>query len=216
MKTRPQNAALLLVCLLILACVFLAQAQSGRRKPPPGPATPVPTPTPEPTPKESEPEKEPDRVFFVGAERADALSAYPFTFYDAALSGCVERLRRAESTRVDATNRDFGRGEAIKKAKADSKAFVVLLTLNGRSMTGSQTNFDQLEVRFTVFSPITAKIATSGTSYLNAGRAGPLVIGPSTGTNSRLYAEQLLKRAGEDAAERILKSIHVPILKLQE
>ena len=212
MKTKPQNASIVCVCLLILTCVFLAQAQSGRRKVPTSPAPPVPTPTPEPTPKPKEPEKDPDRVFFVGAERIDALSAYPYTFYDAAVFGCVERLRRAESTRVDVSDRDFSRGEAIKKAKAETKAYVVLLTLNGRTMTGSQTDrYNELEVRFTVFSPGTAKIATSGTSYLNAGRAGPLVVGPSTGTSNRLYTEQLLKRAGEDTAERILKSIHVPI-----
>jgi hypothetical protein len=211
MKTKPQNAAIVSVCLLVLAFVFLAQAQSGRRKVPTSPAPPVPTPTPEPTPKEKEPEKEPDRVFFVGVERTDALSAYPFTFYDAALSGCMERLRRAASTRVDMTDRDFSRGEAIKKAKADTKAFVVLLSLNGPTMAGSQTDYNQLEVRFTVFSPGTAKIAANGTSYLNAGRAGPLVVGPTTGTNSRYYTEVLVKRAGEDAAERILKSLHIPL-----
>ena len=211
MKTKPQNAAIFSVCLVILACVFFAQAQSGRRKVPTSPAPPVPTPTPEPTPKEKEPEKEADRVFFVGVERTDALSSYPFTFYDAALSGCVERLRRATSTRVDASERDFSRGEAIKKAKADTKAYVVLLSLNGRTMSGSSNDYNQLEVRFTVFAPGTAKIAANGTSYLNAGRAGPVVVGPSTGTNTRYYTEVLLKRAGEDAGERILKSIHVPV-----
>ena len=211
MKTKPQNTAVFSVCLLILAFVLLAQAQSGRRKVPTSPAPPVPTPTPEPTPKEKEPEKEAARVFFVGVERTDALSAYPFTFYDAALSGCVERLRRAESTRVDASDSDFSRGEAIKKAKADTKAYVVLLSLNGRTMSGSANDYNELEVRFTVFAPGTAKIAASGTSYLNAGRAGPLVVGPPTGTNSRYYTEVLLKRAGEEAGERILKSIHIPI-----
>jgi hypothetical protein len=37
-----------------------------------------------------------------------------------------------------------------------------------------------------------------------------LVVGPGTrGTNSSLYLEQLLRRAGEDAADRILKALHM-------
>jgi len=219
MKTKPQNAAIVSVCLLILACVFLAQAQSGRRKIPTSPAPPVPTPTPEPEPKPKEPEKEAERVFFVGADRNGAFAAYPFTFYDAVVSGCVEKLRNAASSRVDWSDRDFSRAEAIKKAKADTKAFVVVLTVTGRQM-GSQARdqYGQMEVQFTVFAPGTAKIAANGTTYLNAARTGPLVIGPTTGTNSRLYAEQLLKRAGEDAGSRILRSLHIPIsnFKTQE
>jgi len=58
-----------------------------------------------------------------------------------------------------------------------------------------------------VFAPVTGKIATTGSTYPNARRAGPVVLGP--GSNPALYRDQLLVRAGEDAADRILKALHL-------
>jgi hypothetical protein len=169
----------------------------------------VPTPTPEPTPKPKAEEKEPDLILVVGVDRGGAFVAYPYTYYDAAVAGCAEALRKSSLVSVDVSSRDLTRGEAIKKAKSDPKTYTVLLQLTGRTMGNSSGELDQVELEFTVFAPETAKIVVFGRSYQNATRMGPVVVGPTTGANSRLYAEVLIKRAGEDAGERILKALHL-------
>lgn len=109
-------------------------------------------------------------------------------------------------------SRDLSRGEAIKKAKADQKTYVVHLVLSSRTMGGSQSSgYDGLELEYTVFTPQTGKIATSGRTYQNANRSGPLIVGPS-GTTSAMYREKLLQIAGEDAGERILKALHLTVI----
>jgi hypothetical protein len=208
MKTLKETV---LISLLILACAFVAQAQSGRRKAKIEPAAPVPTPTPEPTPKPKAEDKEPELIFFVGADRNRSFSLYPYSYYDAVLSGCSEVLRRGSSAEVDVTQKDFPRGEAIKKAKENAKTYTVLLQLTGQTMSGSPSDSrnDQVELEYIVFAPGTAKIVTSGRTYQNANRKGPVVIGPTGGPTGALYREVLLKRAGEEAGDRILRALHL-------
>jgi hypothetical protein len=209
MLVNQNRSRILLLCLLFLVCSFAVQAQSGRRNTPAGPPPPVPTPTPEPTPKPKEAEKEPDMILVVGVERGGAFVGYPLSYYDAALTGCAEALRKASAVSVDVSTRDLTRAEAIKKAKSHPKTYAVLLLLTGRVMSGSPTSeLDQVELEFTVFAPTTAKVVAFGRSYQTAARKGPIVVGPTGGSTSRLYAEVLIKRAGEDAGERILRALH--------
>jgi len=197
------------VTLFLFACVFVGPAQSGRRQTKPPPAAPIPTPTPEPTPTPKIGQKEADIIFFVGVDR-NRNGYYPFSYYDAVLSGCSEALRHS-SAKVDVTDRDLTRGEAIKKSKENAKTYTVLLELSLPSMTASTSPVnDQIELEYIVFAPGTAKIATSGRTYQNATRKGPIVLGPTGGgSTSALYREALLKRAGEDAGERILRALHL-------
>jgi hypothetical protein len=153
MKYRP--FAILLVLTL---CVWSAQAQSGRRHAKPAPATPVPTPTPEPTPTPKKVDKESQLLFYVGADRNDTYSTFPFTYYDAVLRGCADRLRAGSSAGVDITDRSLSRGEAIKKAKSDSGSYVVLLTLKLDTMARS---YNDVILEFVVFAPETAKVMTT-------------------------------------------------------
>jgi hypothetical protein len=199
------------ICLALLVCSLSAQAQSGRRQQRTEPAAPVPTPTPEPTPKPKADEKEPDQIFVVGADRNGTYSMYPFSFYDAVVAGCAEVLSRGSSAKVDPTSKAVNRGEAIKRAKQDNKTYVVFLELSAPTMGSSANNsYDQIEVGYTVFAPGTGKVATSGRAYQNANRAGPVVVGPTgTGGGGALYREQILKRAGEQAGERILRALHL-------
>jgi len=199
----------LFAAIVVLALSLLSvQAQSGRRQVKPPPAAPVPTPTPEPTPVPKKAEKEPELLFFIGADRQDSFSSIPLGYDDAALRGCADRLRAASSASVETTDRSFNRGDAIKKAKSEAGSYVVLLTLKLDSMARS---YDDLVLEFVVFAPGTAKVVTSGHSYLNSRRAGPVVVGPPSGTTSGLYREQLIQMAGEDAADRILKALHVNV-----
>jgi hypothetical protein len=195
--------------MLVLAlAVWSVQAQSGRRHAKPAPAAEAPTPAPEPTPAPKKAEKE-SLLFYIGADRNDSFSMLPYTYHDAVVRGCAGSLRGGSSAGVDVTDRSFSRGEAIKKAKAESKSYVVLLTLKLDNMARS---YDEMILEYVVFAPNTAKIVTQGRSYMRGNRAGPIIAGPtSRGSTSELYREQLLQRAGEDAGSRILKALHLDV-----
>jgi hypothetical protein len=203
---KYRHFALMLVFAL---CVWTAQAQSGRKHAKPAPAAAVPAPTPEPTPAPKKAEKQAELLFYIGADRNDSFAMLPFTYHDAVVRGCADRLRNGSSGAVDVTDQSFSRGEAIKKAKSESKSYTVLLNLKFDNMARQS---EELILEYVVFAPTTAKIVTQGHSYMNANRAGPVIVGPSTrGQTSEIYREQLLKRAGEDAGNRILKALHLDV-----
>jgi len=204
MRYRP-FATLLVIAL----AVWSVQAQSGRKHVKPAPAAAVPTPTPEPTPAPKKAEKVSELLFFIGADRNDSQAMLSYAYYDWVVRGCADRLRAGSSAGVDITDQSFSRGEAIKKAKSETKSYVVLINLRYDNMARTDTD---LIVEYIVFAPNTAKIVTQGHSYLNANRAGPVIVGPtSRGPNSELYRQQVLTRAGQDAGDRILKALHLDI-----
>lgn len=194
-----------LTCLIvILLCAIAAQAQSGRRQPKVTPAAPVPTPTPEPTPAPKTGEKEPVLEILVGSDQDSIYSNIPWRFYDAAVRGCAERLRAKSGATVDVSKNSMTRGEAIKKAKSGENTYVILLTLTFDSMARS---YDDLQLDFVVFAPTNAKVVTTGRLYLNGNRAGPVIVG-RTRVPGALYREQVIRQAGEEAADRSLKAIN--------
>lgn len=197
------------ILLFVVLCAVSAVAQSGRRQVKPPPAAPIPTPTPEPTPVPQKTDKEPELIIFVGADRNFSSSNLPDSYYDAALRGCADRLQSGTSAIVDVTNKDLSRGEAIKRAKSEDRSYVVQISLDFDSMARS---YDDLVLEYIVLAPGTAKMVTNGRAYMNGRRAGPVVVGPgSRGSTSGLYREELLKRAGEDAGDRIIKALHLNV-----
>jgi hypothetical protein len=189
----------------VLLCAVTAFAQSGRRQTKPAPAAPIPTPTPEPTPIPKKDNQEPELIFLVGAHRMDSFSI-PFTYYDAIVRGCADRLRSRSSADVDVAQQELSRGDAIKKAKSETKTYVVMMGLSYDLMARSA---DELIVEFVVFAPQTAKVVTTGRTYLNSNRAGPLVVGAPQRLPGALYREEMLRLAAEDAADRILKKMNL-------
>ena len=197
---------LLTTAVVLALCVLTVQAQSGRRHTKPEPAAPVPTPTPEPTPTPKKEEKKSELLFLIGADRSDSFATFPFSYYDAVVRGCADRLRAGSSASIEVSDRSLSRGEAIKRAKADTTTYVILLTLKYDSMARS---YDEMVLEFVVFAPSTAKVAVNGRSYMNSNRAGPISV--PRGSSNVLYREQLLRIAGEDAGNRILKSLHLDV-----
>jgi hypothetical protein len=203
------------VFLLLVLYAFVVEAQSGRRQTRPAPAAPIPTPTPEATPPPKTQQKEPEIIFFIGFDRNQTYNYYPSSYYDAVLSGCAEALRHS-SAGVDVSRNELPRGEAIKKSKASTNTYTVLLQLSDQRTGGISSNQPdaQLELEYTVFAPGTAKVVTSGRTYQNANRKGPIIMGPTGGgSTSGLYREALLKQAGQDAGERILRALHMSVPK---
>jgi len=103
-------------------------------------------------------------------------------------------------------------------AKTSSTAKFNLATsgMPNLSIRDLRVSLDDLEIEFVVFSPQTAKVVINGRSYLNVNRKGPIIVGPtSRGPTGALYREELIRRAGEDAGERILKALRldVPVIR---
>lgn len=212
MNSKQYTSRVLLFCLLIVAaCAISVQAQSGRRQQKAPPAAPIPTPTPEPTPTPKEEQKKSELGFIVGADDRSAFDNMPLGYYDAAMRGCADRLRSGSSASVTVTQEGMNRAQAIKKAKGETTTYVVLLRLVLDRMYAR--SYDDLELDYVVFAPKTGKSVTSGRTYLNINRKGPIVVGPtSRGSSGALYREQLLRHAGEDAASRILKSLSLDVV----
>jgi len=194
-----------LVLLIFALCALSVQAQSGRRQTKPAPAAPIPTPTPEPTPIPKKEQEAEELIFLVGVDRDTAHPSIPLHFHTTAQRGCAERLRTRSSAEVDVASRDMNRSDAIQKAKASTNTYVVLLTLRLDSMAQS---YDDLELAFVVFAPITAKVVVTGRSLVTGNRAGPVVVGRTSRMPGGLFREQAVKQAGEDAADRIIKKVN--------
>ncbi len=197
--------------MLLFLFALTAQAQSGRRQNNPTSAPPVPTPTPEPTPGEKpKSQQATDLGFIVAMDRRDTFAGFPISFYDAALIGCADSLKHGTSAQVDVAQQEMSRADAIKKAKNEKTTYVILLKVASQSMTNnSSQNYSDIEVEYTVFAPTTGKVATSGHSYPGSARKGPISVGGIPGSNNTVLGEQALKRAGEDAGDRILSALHI-------
>ena len=197
-----RNLVIGVLCLLFIA--VSVQAQSGRRqvKPPPA-AAPVPTPTPEPSPVAKKKE-EVELVFLVASERNSMYTNIPLYYYEVARRACGDRLRTRSTADVDVAERDMTRGEAIEKAKSAKKTYVVLLSLTFDNMSN---NHEDVQLDFLLLEPMTAKVVLTGRAYLNSNRKSPVIINP--GRTSVLYREQLLRDAGQEVADRILRKMKI-------
>lgn len=208
-NTFASCLGIVVVIALIALSVGPIAAQSGRRAPRSAP----PTPTPQPTPEEKMPEAEPQaaNTLIVGMDRSGTFSVIPMYLYDSVLRACVERLDDSPSVEVDLASRDMHRGDAIKRAKAETDSHVVLMQLKTDGSIGREEDLRDVYVEYWVFAPTTAKVVSNGRTYQQIARAGGVIMMPRPGGRGSLpYTEQLLRQAGRDAAERILSSLHLP------
>jgi hypothetical protein len=212
MSLRPSRTAFgVSLALLVAMCSLFAYGQSGRRQAKPPVVAPVPSPTPEPTPEQKPKNDENQVSFLIGlGDRSASFSRYPLTYVEAAAVGCAERLRKGSSASVTVSQREMSRGEAIAKAKSEQNSYVVLINLVEDAMSRSDSSgYVEIQVDYVVFAPATAKVLATGRTYENSARRGPVVVPRTPGSTVPTYREQSLRRAGEDAADRILKALHL-------
>jgi hypothetical protein len=170
----------------------------------------VPTPTPEATPKPAPKENKDETNFFVATgHRGASVSRAPLSFHDAATNGCAEQLRKRTSLDVAVSLQEVSRGEAIDKAKAGKTTYVVLVSVIEDYTSASSSGYFEFEVDYVVFAPVTAKVMASGRTYESSTRKGPISVGRPKNVNLPSYREALLRRAGADAADRIVKALHL-------
>lgn len=178
-------------------------AQSGRRVRKPV-LVPVPTAEPTSTPKPVEKPKA-AVTLIVGIDRYGSFAHIPSTIYDGVLRSCAERLDAPDSVKVEVSQRDMGRGEAVARAKAAKEAYVVWLQIRP-DMAGADNGSgdNSIWIEYSVFAPETAKIFTTGRAYRGYRTRGILT------RRTDIYGDEALNQAAREAAERILASLKIP------
>jgi hypothetical protein len=219
---RGALGALLLAALA--ACALLAVdagAQSGRRKTPP----PQTQPTPEAEPQgESESESRPRpsgansnvlASFVVLAQEDTGFGSDSMARTDV-LQSFVARLGRSQSVSVTSAG-SGSRGDAHRRAKTETSAFVVLVAVEDEFDRGprpaGQDNQRSLVIRTHVYEPKTGALKFTDVVYQRAARSTVGVGGvrlpvPTRGIGR--YPSQLeLRQAAQDAADRVLSRFQI-------
>ncbi|MCM3903492.1 MAG: hypothetical protein ND866_17450 [Pyrinomonadaceae bacterium] len=214
MRYHQRRSSMLASGLALAAVVVAVSAgtvfgQSGRRAP--RSTSPTPTPRAEPVEKQPIVETKGALSLIVGIDRGSSFANIPQYFYDSVLRACGERLDDSPSVKADIANREMNRGEAVKRAKAETESHIVWLHLRlDNASVQSEDDLREVYIEYIVFAPTTAKIVTSGQTYQQMGRVGGVIAMPRPGGQASLpYTEQLLKRAARDAADRILSAMNV-------
>lgn len=208
-----QWALIFCVGIILLVSAF-AEAQSGRRPPKRSESEGVQRPAaPDPPVKASEtkqPEKDKTPVLVV-----ESSSYFGSSYYSRYVAeGCTARLRQAATLIVDKGQREMNRKEASDAAISPTPRYVVLLELTSERMGYDRRRDngyypEDVVVQYTVFSPGTGKVKTSGRVYtrqagMNRGGVGiPLPVP----TNGPAAAEYMLKQSGREVADRIIDSL---------
>ena len=198
------------VCLLLTLFALTAAGQSGRRSVKGSPS--VAPPEVKQPEKKPEPKDEKRQGIIVTSNRGDSFAGIPLYFYDTVLKSCAGRLDDAHGVKVDVVSRHTSRSDAINNAKGQKEAYVVWLQLRTDGLNNNTPGADlgAISVEFTVYEPVTAKVKAQGTCYQGAYRTGGVIVGPrTTSTTNVVVAESRLKDSARDAAERILRALHI-------
>jgi hypothetical protein len=201
----------LALCVLCAACSLTVPAQSGRRLSK-SPSVSVPDPEAKQSEKKAVTRAKPEFTLIVGGYRGDVFEGIPTYYYETVLQSCSRRLDDSQGVHVDVASKEMTRSDAVNRARAEKEAYVVWLQLRRDAYAGGNSNLDSIYVEYTVFEPTTAKVKTQGNCYQGIYRTGGVVLSPKTsGRNNTVITEGRLKDAAREAAERILKALHVAL-----
>jgi hypothetical protein len=195
---------------LLLAIASPGISQSGRRASK-SKTTPIPTPEPAATPAISAEKPKPQVTFIVGMDRFGDFGGISLYTYSMVLRHCVERLEDSSSVKATVAANEMSRGDAVKRAKAENEANVVYLQLRPDTVSGDTrgtSSLSNIYLQYTVFAPTTAKIIASGRTYPQMYRNRGVIVRPNTSGGTTDYE---LNQAAREAAERILKAVHIPV-----
>lgn len=207
--------------LLVMLFAVAVAAQSRRRPPAADPPPPIVLSTPDNPPTGTTPQKKPAvpaLPLIVGADSFNAsFDSLPSSLYDYLYGACVDRLRDSGAVAVTASG-EMTRKEAIDRAKSQTETYVVWLEASTDNFGGAgtgRTNVDRLFVNYTIFSPQTAKVKSSGRVYADTVRAttgGPIGVSLPT-INRRLPIQYKLQLMGAEVADRVLSGFNIPLRK---
>lgn len=121
---------------------------------------------------------------------------------------CANRLDEPVTVKVNTDSREANRGEAVRRAKAETETFVVWLKLVQNNVSGRASDSDDpynVYIQWEVFQPVTAKREASGRIFPSAYRNRGVIVQPRTQTVTDYY----LVQAGRETGEAILEHFHL-------
>lgn len=197
-STHRFRRSVFVVSSLLVLLVTEAPGQSGRRATKP-PQPPVATPQPE-----SESKPKPDnrqlkhRVSLIVGREA---SSYRLLSEEAIFSNFVARLNQFGNVTVTDVG-DLKRDDAVKRAKSETEAAVVLVQVDIDEFQAGTiiVNPQDMDVKITVFAPVTGQKKFEGKVYYKA-VGGPMLRRDNwpSGTPVRMTTEAV----GIEAAEQV-------------
>jgi hypothetical protein len=189
---------------LALVCVLNVAAQSGRRA---KSTVPVPLPAEDPTPAKAVEKPKPVLTLIVGME-GNANFGLNVANTGSVLQALSDRLDDSPAVKVEQVSRSLSRGEAVRRAKSEKEAYVVLVELEIESRSVVNATVNDISIQYSVFSPITAKVRAFGRTYPQAVRNKGVILDPGGGG---IFGDYKLQQAARQAAEKILDAFHLPI-----
>ena len=202
------------VLLMLVASAGAGYAQAGRRVQPPKNDPPVPKAAePAAVVKKEQPEAAP--VSLLVGSYSSPMRMLTRGAEDLLQGAVVQRLRDSKSLKLG-VEESMTRGEANKRAKAETEAYILWLELKSDSATfdptrRSETRTEDLYVQYVVLEPKTGKVKDQGNVYLrptSSGRIPGIGIGRSL---PRCYPQAVYNvefaviEAGIETAERIFR-----------
>jgi hypothetical protein len=200
------------VLLLMLASAGAGYAQAGRRVQPPKNDPPVPKAA-EPAAIVKKAQPEAASISLLVGSYSSPMRLLPMAAEDLLQGAVVQRLRDSKSLKLG-VEESMSRGEANKRAKAETEAYILWLELKSDAMDFDPTGrrnarTEDLYIQYVVLEPKSGKVKAQGNVHLrptSSGRIGGIGIGRSL---PRCYpqpmhtAEFAIIEAGIETAERI-------------
>jgi len=203
---RYSQGRLLIIAAITFLSAVTAGAQSGRQIKRTTPA-PVPTPAAEAPLAKPEEKPKPALTLIVGMQHTNLFDRSRIGNPSGALLAVENRLDDHTGVKVSHLWGDITRSDAIRRAKSEKEAYVVLVEVSMNRMAGASDG--EWRLSYWVFSPVTAKIKTSGTTYPQMYRNRGGILNPR---RPSIYGDDYqLQEASRDAAERILKAFHLQL-----
>jgi hypothetical protein len=201
------------VLLMLVATASASYAQAGRRVQPPKNDPPVPKAA-EPAAIVKKEQPEAAMISLLVGSYTPPMRQLPHGAEDLLQGAVVQRLRDSKSLKLG-VEESMTRGEANKRAKTETEAYILWLELKNERMdfdpVGSRNiRTEDVYIQYVVLEPKTGKVKDQGNVRLrptNSGRIGGIGIGRSL---PRCYPQPIYQvefaiiEAGIETAERIL------------
>lgn len=204
--------AVIFLTVLFFGATTMIEAQSGRKLPKGSPTVPTPTPAPEPV-VTAKPKPKPDFTLKVYSN-IDFGSSFGFLMPERMPRWAIERLQKTPL--LDIRNSGtLNRRDAIKQAKVETEAFVVLLELEADPLNSTRMTspIQGMQIEVTVYHPVTAKVKFKRTLAL--GQNSTRLPGSRNvlrSCNPSVYGDDLLLlEASYEAADSVMGTFNVPL-----
>jgi RNase H-fold protein (predicted Holliday junction resolvase) len=200
-----------LMLLILVSVGTVVHGQSGRSH---KKTEPIPVPTLQSdeknTIKKEKPKAEEQKIsLVVVANPVSGLDSVPTSYQRTVYDSFIRRLSSSSNLNVIGEE-DMNRSEAIKRAKSEKEKYVVWLGVGTDNQgTLGQTEMDNIAIEYYVFTPTTGKTKTHGRVYPEMKRVKNTIGLPIP--KGRMIEEMYLRRAGEEAADRIIKSFNLSL-----